>query len=400
MTPSVTVLTSTPFWRGGNGSTVRVESLLRHLLREHIRVRVIFTGALRAADHDRLHRIGLGRIGLRETGRPAPTPGMGAPLAAHDDPAARDTLADDLARCMPTAVIVEYLRHAHALDGLDPEVRERVLTVLDTHDVQHERADRFKAVGRPHQLAITREEEAEALSVFDTLLAIQPRDAATLASMAPDAEVLTIPHAAEVIAPERTPPVGPPVVGFVGSASHANADGLAWFLHEAWPAVRAAVPGISLEIAGDVDRLLVDEGFDAARMRTLDVRALGRISDLPAARDRWLAELCPLRIGGGLKIKVVEALAAGVPVVGTPIGAEGFGELGDALRVVEDGAGFATAIAALQDDATWCDSSGAARLAAERDFGVHAAYAPLADRLRAHEASITRRERLAGELLT
>ncbi|MEL6739913.1 MAG: glycosyltransferase [Planctomycetota bacterium] len=405
MTPSVTVLTSTPFWRGGNGSTVRISALLRHLLGEGVRLRVVFAGSLRAADHERLHRAGLGRITLRETGSPPPTPPMDAPLHAFDDPAARRVLADDLARSTPTALIIEYLRHANALDGLGHDVRARVLTILDTHDVQHERAARFASVARPHQLAITRAEEAETLAAFDMLLAIQGRDAQSLARMAPGAEVLTVPHAIEPAQaapaqPDRTPPQSsPPTVGFVGSASHANADGLAWFLRDCWADVRERVPGVTLEIAGDVDQLLACEGLTHKTLAAMGVRALGVVPDLVALREGWTAELCPLRIGGGLKIKTVEALGAGVPVISTPIGAEGFADTpADALRIASDGPAFASTLETLCDARAWSDASRSARHAARRSFSPDAAYGPLVARLRSHAVSHDRRSCLTGEL--
>jgi glycosyltransferase involved in cell wall biosynthesis len=98
-----------------------------------------------------------------------------------------------------------------------------------------------------------------------------------------------------------------------------NQDALTWLLDEVWPAVRDSVPDVVLRVVGGgvSDRL--------ARRLELDpsVVATGYVADLAAEyAHAWLC-VVPVRDGAGVKFKTVEALVAGVPVVTTPIGAEG-----------------------------------------------------------------------------
>ena len=130
------------------------------------------------------------------------------------------------------------------------------------------------------------------------------------------------------------------------------------------PAVRARVPGATLAIVG--------------RRPTAEVLALadpGRVeiaADVPDVRPYWQrASLLavPLEAGGGTRIKIVEAFAAGVPVVSSPIGCEGIaGRDGEHLLIAPRDA-FADAVTAvLTDPGAAAARAGAARQLAERHY--------------------------------
>jgi GT2 family glycosyltransferase len=108
-------------------------------------------------------------------------------------------------------------------------------------------------------------------------------------------------------------------VCFVGGFRHPpNADGIRWFVETTWPLVRAVVPDARLYIVGshmppDIRDL---EG-------RLGVHAVGFVDDLERFLARRRLSVAPLRYGAGAKGKVAGSLAQGVPVVSTPIGAEG-----------------------------------------------------------------------------
>jgi glycosyltransferase involved in cell wall biosynthesis len=111
----------------------------------------------------------------------------------------------------------------------------------------------------------------------------------------------------------------PATVVFVGSLDWLpNVDGLQWFVAEAWPLVRREQPAARLRLVGrnptpEIQRLAEHPGVEV-------------VGSVPDTRP-WLAEsevsIVPLRIGGGTRLKVFEAMAMGLPVVSTSLGAEG-----------------------------------------------------------------------------
>ena len=127
----------------------------------------------------------------------------------------------------------------------------------------------------------------------------------------------------------------------------ANYDAMRWFLAEVYPIVKANNPGASLTITGstqgvDLDGLAIDDS----------VRLTGYLEDvrLPVAQ----AGVCvvPIRHGGGTRLKILEAMALGTPVVSTSKGAVGLDVIdGEHLLVADDPAAFATRTTALLRDA-------------------------------------------------
>jgi glycosyltransferase involved in cell wall biosynthesis len=97
-----------------------------------------------------------------------------------------------------------------------------------------------------------------------------------------------------------------------------------------------------------------------------DVEVTGRVPDVAPYLQQADVVLCPLRVGGGVKVKVLEALRAGKAIVSTPVGCQGLGAARGAVRVATTAGHFAAATAELLNDAP-------ARAAAER----RAAAAPL-----------------------
>jgi polysaccharide biosynthesis protein PslH len=134
---------------------------------------------------------------------------------------------------------------------------------------------------------------------------------------------------------------------FTGTMSYPpNAQAARWFATEVLPRVRARRPAAGLAIVGR------DPSADVLSLAALPgVEVTGRVPDLRP----WLAEaqvvVAPLLSGGGTKLKVVEAMAAGRPVVATSIGAEGIdGGDGEHLVVADGVEAFAGAVADLLGD--------------------------------------------------
>jgi len=136
-------------------------------------------------------------------------------------------------------------------------------------------------------------------------------------------------------------------LSFVGHFDHApNVDGLRWFVHAIWPRVLARHPGAHLSVAGT----RVSDEVRGLASRP-GVRLLGHVPDTAPLLDRAWLSIAPLRYGAGMKGKVVEAMASAVPVVTTPVGAQGLPAVsGEHLLVSEDPSSFADAAASLLDD--------------------------------------------------
>jgi len=132
---------------------------------------------------------------------------------------------------------------------------------------------------------------------------------------------------------------------FVGSMDWMpNIDGALWFVKEALPLIRERVPDCTLAIAGRRPTPELEE----LASRDSKIVVTGSVPDIRP----WLwgskVSIVPLRVGGGTRIKIYEAMAAGVPVVSTRVGAEGLDVAnGHTILLEDDPERFARACAAL-----------------------------------------------------
>jgi glycosyltransferase involved in cell wall biosynthesis len=98
-----------------------------------------------------------------------------------------------------------------------------------------------------------------------------------------------------------------------------NDDAVRFFLAGVWPRIRAALPNATFTVVGrNPSAALV-----ALSSQETGVTVTGRVDDVRPYMERAAVYLVPLRIGGGTRLKIFEAMAMGLPVVSTWIGAEG-----------------------------------------------------------------------------
>jgi glycosyltransferase involved in cell wall biosynthesis len=100
-----------------------------------------------------------------------------------------------------------------------------------------------------------------------------------------------------------------------------NVDGVLRFITEAWPRVLERFPDIRLRVAGPGSLTAVAPVIDSVP----GIEVLGYVDDLKMELEQSRIVLAPLWVGGGTRIKVLEALAAARPIVGTPLGVEQIG---------------------------------------------------------------------------
>lgn len=127
-------------------------------------------------------------------------------------------------------------------------------------------------------------------------------------------------------------PVRASRIVFVGSMDyHANIDGVVGFAREVWPAVHQRNPDLVFTIVG---RDPAPEVRQLASIRGIEVT--GTVADVRPYYREALASIVPLQVGGGSRLKILEAMAAGVAVVSTTLGAEGLEVQHDANIFIAD----------------------------------------------------------------
>jgi glycosyltransferase involved in cell wall biosynthesis len=137
-----------------------------------------------------------------------------------------------------------------------------------------------------------------------------------------------------------------PIVMFLGSMDwEANIDAVEYFCHDIWPAVRAAVPSARFRIVGRNPHARV------VRLAGASVEVTGTVPSVVEYLKEAAVVVVPLRVGGGTRLKIFEAMAAGRAVVSTSVGAEGLDvSSGRDLMLADEPTGFAEAVAMLLND--------------------------------------------------
>jgi glycosyltransferase involved in cell wall biosynthesis len=110
---------------------------------------------------------------------------------------------------------------------------------------------------------------------------------------------------------------------FVGTLPYGpNLDGVRWFVREIWPRIRGVLPNATINVVGSYSGI---ESIVKQLSRQPGVRFTGYSTDLESMLRHAACLVVPLRLGGGTRIKIIEAWARGLPVVSTSIGCEGLG---------------------------------------------------------------------------
>jgi glycosyltransferase involved in cell wall biosynthesis len=230
----------------------------------------------------------------------------------------------------------------------------RVPVVLFAHNVEHRIWQRLTCVEprvwRRLPLEIEwrkmRRYEARACAWADLTLAVSDVDRAALSALAPAARVDAIPTGVDTtyFAPNARHE-HPARLVFTGSMDwYPNEDAMLHFIETVLPRVRARVPGATLTIVGR---------RPAAHLRAVaraagSVEVTGTVDDVRPFVAEAAVYVVPLRIGGGTRLKIFEALAMGKAVVSTTIGAEGLPLVpAEHFIQADDPVAFADAVAAL-----------------------------------------------------
>lgn len=269
-------------------------------------------------------------------------------------------------------------KHMQALRRRYPRARVLFLNA-DMHHLRELREAEVRGDEDARSAATaTRKRELAVVAAADSTLVHSDFEQALLQRELPQADVRLFPLVHEAVA-HAAPLRGREGVCFVGGFRHPpNADGIRWFVDEAWPLVLREVPGAKLYIVGS---------HMPAEIRALGehpgVEAVGFVADLPAFLDSRRASVAPLRYGAGAKGKVAASLAQGLPVVCTPIAAEGMG-LEPGTNVLVGDAPEALAaylVELLRNDERWRELSASGIEFARRNLSREQAHARIGELL-------------------
>jgi glycosyltransferase involved in cell wall biosynthesis len=247
--------------------------------------------------------------------------------------------------------------------------------VLDAHEIAYDIVRQVaRSDGSPGRRVFAalnwrklRRDESAAFRSADGIYACSVADQERLLAHVPSARTVVIPNAADVDfyqpRPSDPPPDGRTVVFFGLLSTFPNVDGVLFFLREIWPRIAAERPQACCRIIGRRPPASVLE-LSGPR-----VEIAGFVADLRPHLASAGVLVVPLRVGGGTRLKIVEGMAMGKPIVSTTLGAEGVEAVpGRDILIADEPATFAAAVVRVLDDAALATRLGrsARQLAVER----------------------------------
>jgi polysaccharide biosynthesis protein PslH len=234
------------------------------------------------------------------------------------------------------AVLVQYVSMSKAFEAFD----DSVLKVLDTHDSS---ANGYSRDPKVDHYSLTWAQQARGFRRAHIVLAIQEEEAAHFRDqLGADARrVKTISHMLDLSGKVETISE---MATFIGSTFDANLVSLRYFLDQVLPIILQVHPDFQLFVAGTI-------GYAISESR--NVRVLGRVAHVSDAFAQGGIAINPIVKGTGINIKLLDAMAAGVPSVSTAFGARGLDQ--DSRRGVmvvpdDDPHAFAEAVLRLAAD--------------------------------------------------
>jgi glycosyltransferase involved in cell wall biosynthesis len=216
----------------------------------------------------------------------------------------------------PDVVVAEYIFMAPYLKN----VPKKVLKIIDTIDVFARKAEEVCKHGVEFPLACTKDEERKYLLNGDVLMGIQPLETELLKNMVPERKVINVGvdmpcNISPNIDNENTGDEENVLI--VAGGNPNNVHGVNQFLKDSWRGIYKTDSNVSLRIVGSVckhiSKELVSDGVALA----------GVVDDLSLEYRNADVVVNPVVAGTGLKIKTIEAMSYGKPIVSTPNGVEG-----------------------------------------------------------------------------
>lgn len=375
------------------GGKIRSYNLLRQLAARHATVLLSYYGGPRDAAYEREIARQLPGAVTVHTGAPdsfarqafdyllrLPAP---APYAVRKfaSPAVRELVSEwDAARRFDVAVC-DFLSAS-----LNFPREQRTPTVLFQHNVEsalwqrqaRHAPDPLRGVAFKIEAAKMARYERDAVRRFRHVIAVSENDRELMSAMTDASRITVVPTGVDTkkysSGGEGARPAGEwkgrdgALVLFLGSMDwEPNIDGVEYFCREVWPAVLAAVPSARFRVVGR------DPHPRVRRLASETVEVTGTVPSVVEHLREADVVVVPLRVGGGTRLKIFEAMAAGKAVVSTTVGAEGLDVTGgEDILLADDAGAFAESLISLLRDGARREALGraAAALAARYDWSV------------------------------
>jgi glycosyltransferase involved in cell wall biosynthesis len=234
---------------------------------------------------------------------------------------------------------IEQQHMALYLEALPSYVKlGTILTFLDIASVQHNRISQIER--RPsrklrawlHSLMMRRWEPRYAQR-FDRCITVSEADRRLLLDKNPLLSADVIPNGVDTVAYQRLSlSNGSPVLLFVGRMKYVPcADAMLYFHEQILPIIRQKIPNVELWIVGS------NPPHEVRQLEGDHVRVTGQVDDVLPYYERASVCVVPLRAGSGTRLKILEAMALGRPIVSTSIGAEGLDVIQGQHLLLADG---------------------------------------------------------------
>jgi polysaccharide biosynthesis protein PslH len=254
---------------------------------------------------------------------------------------------------------IVHLDHAHmGKYGLWMKEKWNIPIVLREHNYETLIYERFaantknplkKLIATIHAKRL-RKEEANFIRSFDATIPITPQDEELMRRDAPNATYYTIPAGVDTDyyrPTEQAKEARNSILWIGGTNWLPNRDAIEYFAKEIFPLVVKSVPDATFDVVGEgTDKLqsLAMEGVG-------NVWLHGRVPDIRPFMERSAVMICPLRVGGGMRLKLLDFFASGKAVVSTSVGAEGNkARDGEEILIRDSASSFADAVVKLLGD--------------------------------------------------
>lgn len=206
--------------------------------------------------------------------------------------------------------------------------RNRHKLILVEHDIAYVPQERvyklaygFKRLRLYLRYLRSRYTESRLLRKFAHVVTMSSSDRDQILGLRGGQPVYVVPNGvdtAKIPFQPRERPSSSPKLLFVGGFDHApNLDAVRVFVKDYMPMLRQAFPGLVFDVAGKCDH------YDLSDMRAPDVNFLGFVPDLALAYHQATAAVATLRFGSGTKLKVLQAMAMGTPLMASDVAVEG-----------------------------------------------------------------------------
>jgi glycosyltransferase involved in cell wall biosynthesis len=188
------------------------------------------------------------------------------------------------------------------------------------------------------------------MPLYQAFVACTEYDALVIGRDAPNAAPLVIPNGADLstFVPSGRPKAKDPTLLYVGAMHYyPNADAVSFFFETMYERIRQAVPEVRVHVVGH------DPPPDIQGLARLSgVEVTGSVTDVRPYYEGSTVFIVPLRLGGGTRLKIVEAMAMGLPAVSTTVGAAGLSvHPGEDILIADVPTSFVESVLRLLEDA-------------------------------------------------